>query len=260
MLLKHCDVERDGPLTVITIKRPEVLNALNSAAHFELAQVFDDFATDSSQWVAILTGHGPRAFSSGSDLKRQSTDGPTHYPPAGFGGLTRRFDLDKPVIAAVNGLALGGGFELVLACDIALGSTNASFGLPEPRVGLAALEGGLLRLPRQVPLKQAMGMVLTGRRIEASEALAMGLLNEVTTPELLMHRARAWAGSILECSPLAVRASKQAVIRGQREASIADAFAAQAESLAVAALRSSEDFAEGPRAFAEKRPPVWSGR
>ncbi|HEY0106242.1 MAG TPA: enoyl-CoA hydratase-related protein, partial [Rhizomicrobium sp.] len=157
---EFCKVEREGRLTIVTLNRPEVMNALHAPAHAELAQVFDDFAADPDAWVAIVTGAGERAFSAGNDLKVTAAGGgsagtvlPRH--PSGFGGLASRFDLDKPLIAAVNGIAMGGGFEIALACDIILAADGAVFALPEPRVGLAALAGGLHRLPRVIGAKRA---------------------------------------------------------------------------------------------------------
>ena len=140
---EFCRVEREGPLTIITLNRPEVMNALHPPAHFELNAVFDAFAADPEQWVAIVTGAGERAFSAGNDLKYQASGGKMSAPPGGFAGLTSRFDLNKPLIAAVNGIAMGGGFEIALACDLIVASETAVFALPEPRVGLAALAGGL---------------------------------------------------------------------------------------------------------------------
>jgi crotonobetainyl-CoA hydratase len=252
-------VERDGRVLVVTIDRPEVMNALHPAANRELADAFDAFAADPELWVAILTGAGERAFSAGNDLKFQAASGGRlEIPPAGFGGLTARFDLAKPVIAAVNGVALGGGFEIALACDLIVAAEHASFGLPEPRVGLAALAGGLHRLPRQLPLKQAMGMLLTGRRIGAREALALGLVNEVVPAAELLPAARRWADAVLECSPVSVRTTKQVATRGLRFASLEEAMSQRYDEIRDLVL--SEDFAEGPRAFAEKRPPHWKGR
>jgi crotonobetainyl-CoA hydratase len=256
---EFCKVERDGRVLVVTIDRPEVMNALHPPANRELGEAFDAFAADAELWVAILTGAGDRAFSAGNDLKFQASGGGRlEIPPAGFGGLTSRFDLAKPVIAAVNGLALGGGFEIVLACDLVVASESASFGLPEPRVGLAALAGGLHRLPRQIPLKQAMGMILTGRRISAREAQALGLVNEVVPPGEVLAAARRWADAILECSPLSVRTSKQVATQGLRFASLEEAMSQRYDPIRELVL--SEDFREGPRAFAEKRPPRWKGR
>jgi enoyl-CoA hydratase/carnithine racemase len=162
------------------------------------------------------------------------------------------------VFAAVNGVAMGGGFEIVLACDLVIASSNAVFALPEPRVGLAALAGGLHRLPRQIGLKPAMGMLLTGRRVPAEEGLRLGFVNEVVAPGELMAAARRWAEQILECSPLSVRATKQAALAGLDHASVEAAM--NARYPAIGALLGSEDFVEGPLAFAQKRPPVWRGR
>jgi enoyl-CoA hydratase/carnithine racemase len=177
--------------------------------------------------------------------------------PRGMGGLTNRFDLVKPVIAAVNGYAMGGGFEIALACDLIIASEQAQFALPEPHVGLAALAGGLHRLPRQIGLKQAMGMILTGRRVSAEEGLRLGFVTEVVKHETLMESARRWASDICACSPVSIRTSKDVVHRGLAFASLEEAMRQSYES--VRTLRTSEDFVEGPRAFAEKRPPNWKG-
>src|SRR3990170_2598884 len=190
MDLKFCKVTRKGAITIVTLSRPEVYNALHTDAHFELDKVFDDFSADPEQWVAIVTGAGDKAFCAGNDLKWQAAGGKRGWDKGGFAGLTSRFDCDKPLIAAVNGVALGGGFEIALACDLVLASETASFGLPEPRVGLAALAGGLHRLPRQIGAKPAMGLILTGRRIPAAEALALGIVNEVVPPADLLPAAR----------------------------------------------------------------------
>ena len=260
MDLKFSKVTRKGPITIVTLSRPEVYNALHTDAHFELNKVFDDFAADPEQWVAIVTGAGQRAFCTGSDLKYIASGAPTERPASGFAGLTSRFDLSKPVIAAVNGAAMGGGFETALACDLIVASENATFALPEPRVGLAAFAGGLHRLPRQIGFKPAMGLILTGRRIDAREALALGILNEVVPAAELMSSAHKWAGWILECSPMAVRASKEAAMRGLGEPSLEAALGAQNDYPVVKAWKASSDYVEGPRAFAEKRKPAWKGR
>ncbi|MFP6715684.1 MAG: enoyl-CoA hydratase-related protein [Alphaproteobacteria bacterium] len=249
-------VEREAKLTVITINRPAVYNALHPPAHFEFDSVFNDFAADPKQWVAIITGAGDKAFSAGNDLKYQAAGGSRERPASGFGGLTQRFDLEKPVIAAVNGYAMGGGFEIALACDLIIASDNAVFALPEPRVGLAALAGGLHRLPRMIPQKQALGMILTGRRVTAKEGKELGFVNEVTTQAGLMATSKQWAEMILECSPMSLRASKQAVYRGLDKPLLKDAI--DSVYPAVQSLYDSADFVEGPKAFAEKRAPNWT--
>jgi enoyl-CoA hydratase/carnithine racemase len=260
MAYEFISVERDGPVTLVTLNRPEVMNALHSPAHHELHAAFDAFAADPDQWVAIVTGAGERAFSAGNDLKHQATGGGMGLPPSGFAGLTERFDLTKPLIAAVNGVAMGGGFEIALACDLIIAAETATFALPEPRVGLAALAGGLHRLPRQIGQKQAMGMILTGRRVSAAEGRELGFVNEVVPAANLMTAARRWAAQICELSPMSIRASKEAVFKGLDEASLQAAMAAQMRYPAISAMLRSEDFKEGPMAFAQKRPPQWKGR
>jgi enoyl-CoA hydratase/carnithine racemase len=256
---EFCKTERDGRVLLVTIDRPEVMNALHPPANGELAGVFDDFAANPELWVAIITGEGDRAFSAGNDLKFQAAGQRGEQPSTGFGGLTSRFDLNKPVIAAVNGVAMGGGFEIALACDLIIASDRAVFALPEPRVGLAALAGGLHRLPRTIPLKQAMGMILTGRRVSAEEGKELGFVTEVVPHDELLKSARAWAEQILECSPLSIRASKQTVLNGLDRPDLQEAMQNRHYS-AIAEMMKSEDFIEGPKAFAEKRPPQWKGK
>lgn len=251
-------VEREGPLTIITINRPDVHNALNPQAQLELMEAVDQFEDDPEQWVAILTGAGEKAFCCGMDLRHQAEEGGLFTAPKGFGGMTNRPAMTKPIIAAVNGIAVGGGFEIVLACDIVVAAAHARFGLPEPRVGLAALAGGIQRLPREIGLKNAMGMMLTGRQVKADEALRLGFVNEVAEADV-MDVAKQWAASILACSPLAVRATKEAVMKGLN-ISFSAGQGEEWDYPAMKAMLASQDAIEGPKAFAEKRPPQWQGR
>lgn len=253
---EFCTVEKEGRLTIVTIQRPEVMNACHPPANRELAEAFDDFAADKDQWVAIITGEGDRAFCAGNDLKYQASGGEMFAVPAGFGGLTARFDNPKPIIAAVNGIAMGGGFEIALACDLIIAAENAVFALPEPRVGLAALAGGVHRLPREIGMKRAMGMLLTGRRVSPEEGKELGFVNEVVPAGQALEAAKAWAKQILECAPISVRASKQAAYDGMGH-TLEEAMGAKYDQ--IHALRHSSDFVEGPLAFSEKRAPNWKG-
>lgn len=259
MTYQHIIIDREGPLTLVTINRPEAHNALNPLANRELEDAFDRFAGDPEQWVAIVTGAGEMAFCAGLDLKAQAlSSAKLDRPPRGFAGLTSRFDLDKPVIAAVNGIAMGGGFELALACDLVVADERATFALPEPRVGLAALGGGIQRLPREVGLKRAMGLLLTGRRLSAREGFELGFVNEVVPGDVLAA-ARRWAAEILQCSPLAVRATKRAALRSLSEP-LEAAIDGVWDEPATRTMLGSEDAIEGPAAFAEKRAPRWKAR
>jgi len=254
----HTLLRVDGRILHVTLTRPQVLNALHPPAHFELAGILDAFATDSDLWIAVVRGAGNRSFCTGTDLKVRAEQGRDEYPPSGFAGLTHRFDLDKPVIAAVNGLALGGGLEIALACDLIVAAEHAQFAFPEPRVGLAAMGGGVHRLVRQLPDKVAMGLLLTGRQFSAQEALAYGLVNEVVPGARLDDAVQVWVEDMLACAPLALRATKQVARRNLDYPTLAEAI--RGDYPAAVKMQESEDAVEGPRAFAEKRVPAWQGR
>jgi crotonobetainyl-CoA hydratase len=259
MSFQFIEVKQSGRITVVTLNRPSVLNALHKPAHFELHDAFNWFCADPDQWVAIITGAGNQAFCAGNDLKWQAEGGERGWNLSGFGGLALRFHCDKPIIAAVNGMALGGGFEIALACDLVIAAENATFGLPQPRIGLAALAGGLQRLPRQIGLKRAMDMILTGRRVSAQDGFEFGFVNEVVPQGEALSAAERWADQICQNSPMSIRASKQTVLEGLN-VSLPQAMLAQRDYPGVRDLIASEDFVEGLRAFAEKRPPRWQGK
>lgn len=257
---QYCTVERDGHLTIVTINRPEVMNSTHYEADLELDGVWTDFADDPEQWVGIVTGAGGKAFSTGNDLKAHATSGKREFPPGGFAGLARRFDLDKPVIAAVSGIAMGGGFELALACDVVVAAENAFFALSEPRVGLAPLAGGLQYLPRAIGMQRAMGILLTGRRVPAREGFELGFVTAVAPAGESLTEAKRWAAQMLECSPSALRAIKQVARKTCYDATFERNFLNAREFPAVQRMYAGADYAEGPRAFAEKRKPQWTNR
>jgi crotonobetainyl-CoA hydratase len=245
----------------VTIDRPDVLNAIDAASERELQNIWDEIETNRDVRVVVLTGSGERAFSTGADMKGGSGASGLEYfalsRPGGFGGIALRDTLDVPVIARVNGHAVGGGFEMVLGCDIIVAAQEATFGLPEARVGRLPLDGGMTLLQRQVPFHLAMGLLLTGRRIPAAEALRIGLVNEVVPRAELDAAVARWVEDVLACAPLSVRAIKQVVRR------TAQLTAAQARNQLLPALTEalqSEDSREGVRAFVEKRKPVWQGK
>ena len=251
--------EKEGRIARVTINRPERLNALHPPASAELRDAFTDFCDDPQVWVAIITGTGDRAFSAGNDLRYTAEHGRNRdrtAERASFGGITSNFTCWKPIIAAVNGYALGGGLEIALACDIIIAADHSEVGLPEPRVGLVAGGGGVHRLPRHVPMKVALGMMLTGRRITAQEAYRIGLVNEVVPLAELMPTAERWANEILEVAPLSARATKQMATLGldsPLEVALSRNYTEYQKAMA------SDDFVEGPRAFSEKRKPNWTG-
>ncbi|GHF07731.1 enoyl-CoA-hydratase DpgD [Streptomyces fumanus] len=257
--------EKKDHVARVTLDRPEVLNAMDLRTHEELAGVWDEVEADDDVRAVVLTGAGDRAFSVGQDLKERARLDAAGEPPTTFGSrdrpgwprLTERFDLSKPVVARVNGYALGGGFELVLACDLVIAAHDAVFALPEVRLGLVPGAGGAFRLARQMPLKQAMGYLLTGRRMDAATALRFGLVNEVAEPGELDRRVDEWTDDLVRSAPLAVRAVKESVLRSLDQP-LPEAFATR--YVWEERRMRSGDAVEGPRAFAEHREPVWTGR
>lgn len=258
--MKYVGVTTAGHVTTVTLNRPEVLNAINPDMHDELEAAFNAFVADPDQYICVVTGAG-RGFCAGSDLKAAAEAGSYRaYPEHGYAGLIERFDCPKPFIAAVTGVAMGGGFEVALACDLIIAAESAVFALPEPLVGAVALGGGVHRLARQIGLKKAMGMILSSRQVSAAEGAALGFVTEVVPDGELEAATARWCDTILKASPMSIRASKEAVMRGLDEPSLAEAMRRQGNYPAFAAWRSSEDAREGPRAFAEKRAPEWKGR
>jgi crotonobetainyl-CoA hydratase len=244
----------------VTIDRPDVLNAIDPESEAALEAIWSRLEQDEGVRAVVLTGAGERAFCVGADMKSAGASGLDYWAaarPGGFGGIALRQSFDVPVIARVNGHALGGGFEMVLGCDIVVAAEDATFGLPEPRVGRLPLDGGMVLLQRQIPFRLAMGLMLTGRRISAREAADHGLINEVVPRNELDAAVARWVAELLACAPLSLRAIKQAV----RRTAHLTAAEAQAQRLpaVVAALR-SRDAEEGVAAFREKRRPVWEGR
>ena len=243
----------------VTIDRPDVLNALDAAATARLEAIWAELEASNVRAI-VLTGAGDRAFCAGADMRaggeRSGLEYWAHAHPTGFGGLSLRTTLDIPIIARVNGHALGGGLEMMLGCDIVVAADHATFGLPEPRVGRLPLDGGMVLLPRQIGHRAASAMLLTGRRIKASEAVANGLINEAVPKDQLDGAVDRWLADILACAPLSLRAIKQTM---RRTAHLLPAEAQALRLPALVAALASEDGDEGVAAFREKRPPMWKG-
>jgi len=253
--------QRDGAVLEVVLDRPPA-NAIDPPTSRALGAAFVELRDDPALRVGIVTGGGDRFFSAGWDLKAAAAGPPDRdWGPGGFAGLTELFDCGKPVIAAVNGIAAGGGFELVLACDLVVAASHAEFLLPEARIGLIADAGGALRLARRLPHAIAMDMLLTGRRMGAEEALGWGLVNYAVTANEVLPRARALAAQICASAPLAVAAYKEVLARTEG-LTVRDGYRTMRSDACPAyhRMRASEDFREGPRAFAEKRAPRWQGR
>jgi len=252
--------EKTDHIAHVTIDRADRLNAIDPATERELEDIWAAIEADPDVRVAVLTGAGERAFCAGADLKVQDDQSGLDYwlqeRPGGFGGIAMRRSLEIPVIARVNGLAVGGGFEMVLGCDIVVAAEEASFSLPEPRVGRLPLTGGMVLLPRLIPEKKAKGLLLTGRKLSATEAERIGLVTEVVAKDLLDDAVQRWVDDILACAPLCVRALKQSL---DRTAHLSPHEAQALRLPAVTAALTSSDAEEGVRAYREKRAPVWKG-
>lgn len=254
---EHCLVERQGHILTVTMNRPEARNALHPPANEELEGIFNAFEKDNTLWVAIITGAGDKSFSAGNDLKYMATGQPMWIPKTGFAGLTSRVGRSKPIIAAVNGHALGGGLEIAMACDMIVASRQAQLGLPEPKVGLIAGAGGVQRLTRQIGLKKAMEMLVTAQAIDADEALALGLINYAVEPDQVMDKALELAKMICTVSPVSVRSTMELLNKTAHCASVDEAVTIP--TTVFDNLLNSDDFFEGAQAFAEKRQPKWRG-
>jgi enoyl-CoA hydratase/carnithine racemase len=251
--------EKSGRIAIFTINRPEAMNALNMETMRELQKVMTEFRDDPELWVGIVTGAGEKAFCGGADIKdtlpfmREHGRDPWAMPPS----IMRGLEMWKPLVAAINGMALGGGLELALACDIRIAADNARLGTPEVTLGLIPGWGGTQRLPRAIPWCKAAELLLTGKLIDAEEAYRIGLVNKVVPQVEVMATAREWAEAICKAAPLAVRAAKEAMIRGS---AMTLEEGLRLENSLVASVMSTEDFAEGTRAFVEKRKPGYKAK
>jgi enoyl-CoA hydratase/carnithine racemase len=253
------DYEKEGRIAIFTINRPEAMNAMSVQATRELHEAMVDFRDDDNLWVGIVTGAGEKVFCAGADIKdtlpfmKEHRDQPWAFPAT----IMRGLELWKPLIAAINGVVLGGGLELALACDIRIASETARFGTPEVSVGLMPGWGGTQRLPRMIPWCKAAELVLMGRPIDAAEAYRIGLVNRVVPQEQVMPTAKELANAICQLAPLAVRAAKEAMIRGS---SMTLEEGLHLENSLVAYLTGTDDFAEGTTAFVEKRKPAYKAK
>jgi crotonobetainyl-CoA hydratase len=255
-------VEKKDHLVIIRLNRPKVLNAINAHVSFELENVFDEFEDDPNAWIAIVTGVGDRAFSAGADLKWAATVSREEQREAysklkyQSSGITGNYRVTKPIIAAVNGYAYGGGFELALSCDIIIAAEHAKFCMPEPLVGRVPVDGGIHRLVRQIPYHLAMDILFTRKVISAQEGVKFGFVNKVVPLDQLMAEAEKMANIIKEGSPLAIRAIKQMANDGLE-------MTLRTANTTIFPLyrkfTQSHDFIEGPKAFSEKRKPIWKG-
>ena len=252
------DYTKEGRIAIFTINRPEVLNALSPDSLWEMTEALNDFKNNKDLWVGIITGAGEKAFCTGLDL-RSAAPGASINPGrqgAPQATLVRGLEIWKPLIAAVNGYAFGGGFEIALACDIRLAADTAQFGLTEVTLGLIPGWGGTQRLPRMLPFGKAAELMLMGKRIKAQEAFELNLVSKVVPQQELMATAKEWANQMCQLAPLAVQAAKETMIRG-RDMTLADGL--KLESEMAAKVMTTADFAEGRKAFMEKRKPAYKG-
>ena len=250
--------EKKGPVAVLTINREDRLNAINGQTSAEMEEAWLDFRDDRELRVAILTGAGAKSFSTGMDLVATAQgENQISGRAAAFGGFTKRITIYKPIIAAINGFCLAGGMELALTCDIRICTPDARFGLPEVRWAIIPGAGGTQRMPRAIPQAWANYLILTGEQMDAETALRIGLVSHIVPREELMDRAMQIAATVCERGPLAVRAAKEAILRGQ-DMPLEHGLAF--EDLLEQRLMESQDAKEGPRAFAEKRKPEYTGR
>ena len=256
--------EKQNRIAIITINRPERMNAIDPQTSAEMHEVFCDFRDDENLWVAILTGAGERAFSAGNDLvamsqmqQQGSNAVSAAYSRAPFGGITRNFECWKPVIAAINGYCLAGGLEIAMSCDIRVAADHAAFGLPEVTRAIIPGATGTQRLPRLIPMGLALELILTGGRFDVEWAYRYGLVNHVVPGGQVMSKAMEIAGQICENGPLAVRLAKEAAVRGSGMP-LEDGLRLELEQSRK--VLASEDAREGPLAFAQKRKPNYKGR
>lgn len=255
--------EKRGRVAYITINRPEARNAIDFETGQELSNAWKDFRDDDNVWIGVITGAGDKAFSAGADLKSfipmltSSARSGEQVNDGGFGGITRGFECWKPIIAAVNGSCLAGGFEIMLACDLRIASENATFGLTEVRWGIIPGAGGTQRLPRAIPLAKAMEIVLMAEPISAEEAYRIGLINKVVPQTTLMEEVERWVATLLERGPLALRAAKQAMLQGL-DMPLDEGL--KLEQRLFTGLLGTEDAREGPMAFAQKRKPQFKAK
>jgi enoyl-CoA hydratase/carnithine racemase len=252
------DYSKDGKIAIFILNRPHVMNALDIPTLKEFHDALIDFNEDPNLWAGIITGAGEDAFCTGIDIRstlsvNQYQDRSQPLPAT----LMRGLDITKPLVAAINGLALGGGLEIVLSCDIRIASEKASFGSPEVTLGLIPAWGGTQRLPRQIPWCQAAALLLSGKSIDAQEAYRIGLINRVVPKERLSTAAKEWAQVLCDAAPLAVRAAKEAMIKGS---SLSLDEGLQLEDALETYLKGTEDFYEGIQAFTQKRKPYYQAR